>query len=224
MKKQMRISKLRTVRHAWWSVRALIVLAVIGIGVVALNAGVLKIELPTETASYKPAPGSGIANAQCLTCHSVEYVKMQPPEPLAFWAAEVKKMREKYGAQIPEQLMDPIAHYLAENYGTGAGSQPATTSSPTPSTGEPENVQALATRYGCLSCHGVDKKIVGPAFHDVAMKYHNDPQAYEKIAAQIHNGGSGKWGSVLMPPFSMVTDAQTKMLAEWILSQANAAK
>ena len=149
---------------------------------------------------------------------------MQPPEPLAFWSGEVKKMHDKYGAPIPEDLMAPIAHYLAENYGTGAGNQPATTSSATQSTAEPENVQALATRYGCLSCHGIDKKIVGPPFHDVAMKYHNDPQAYEKIAAQIHNGGSGKWGSVLMPPFSMVTDAQTKMLAEWILSQADSAK
>ena len=224
MNSEMRISKLRIVRRGRWSVRALVLLAVIGAGVAGLNAGVMKIELPTETASFKPAPGSGLANAQCLTCHSVEYVQTQPPESLAFWSAEVKKMRTVYGAQIPEEQMDSIAHYLAENYGTGTGGQPAPSSSEAAPAASSANVQALATHYGCLSCHGIDKKIVGPAYHDVAVKYQNDPQAYEKIVAQIHNGGSGKWGSVLMPPFPMVTDAQAKMLAQWILSQAGSAK
>lgn len=224
MKNEMRNSKLRMVRRGSRSIRALVLLAAIGAGGAALDAGVMKIDLPTETASFKTAPGSGLANAQCLTCHSVEYVKTQPPEPLAFWSAEVKKMNAVYGAPIPEDQMDAIAHYLAENYGTGAGGQPAPSSSETASATEPGNVRALATHYGCLSCHGIDKKIVGPAYHDVAVKYQNDPQAYEKIAEQIHHGGSGKWGSVLMPPFPMVTDAQTRMLAQWILSQAGPAK
>lgn len=205
-------------------VRVLIALAAMGAGVAALNAGVMKIELPPETASFKPGSEGGIANAQCLTCHSVEYVKTQPPMPLAFWSAEVKKMRDKYAAPIPEDQMDQLAHYLAENYGTGAGGQPAAAPTATDTTAQPADVQALATKYGCLSCHSVNVKIVGPAFHDVAVKYHNDPDAYQKIAAQIHGGGSGKWGSVLMPPFPMVTDAQTKMLADWILSQAGPVK
>jgi cytochrome c551/c552 len=222
MKSQMKISKLRMVRRGW-SVRVLMALAVAGAGVAALDAGVVKIEMPAERASFKPGPEGGIANAQCLTCHSVEYVQTQPPMPLAFWSAEVKKMRDKYGASIPADQMDALAHYLAENYGTGAGGAPGAPAA-TEAEAQPASVQALATRYGCLSCHGVNVKIVGPAFRDVAMKYRNDPEAYQKIAAQVHGGGSGKWGPVLMPPFPMVTDAQTKMLADWILSQAGPAK
>ncbi len=65
-------------------------------------AGELKITLPSETALFKPAPGFILANSQCLPCHSVEYVLTQPPMPQAFWLAEVKKMREKFSAQIPE--------------------------------------------------------------------------------------------------------------------------
>ena len=195
----------------------------IGAGVVALNADVTNIALPPETGSFKPGPAGEIANAQCLACHSVEYIKTQPPMPLTFWSGEVKKMRDKFGAPIPEEQIEPLAHYLAENYGTGAVAQPASALSFN-TAALPTNFQALATHYGCLSCHGVNVKIVGPAFHDVAMKYQKDPQAYQKIAAQIHLGGSGKWGSALMPPFPMVTDAQAKMLAGWILSQADSAK
>ena len=188
----------------------------------ALNvsiAGVLKIELPPETASFKPGSGAGLANGNCLTCHSVEYVVMQPPLSQTGWTAEVKKMRDKYGAQIPEDQIAPIVDYLTQAYGVVTNGQPmAMPTGNLPATNL--TVVALATRYGCLSCHSVTAKIVGPAYKDVAAKYHNDPQAFEKIAAQIHNGGSGKWGSVLMPPFPMVNDADTKMLADWIMSQA----
>jgi cytochrome c551/c552 len=231
MKKQTGISKGRRIRAGqalWKRGRLIAVLGLFGFGVAVLDAAVLKIELPHETASFKPAPEVGMANAQCLTCHSVEYVQTQPPMPLAFWSAEVKKMRDKFGAPVPDDQIEPLAHYLAENYGTGANNQAPAAENANPTNAlanaEPINVQALATRFGCLSCHGINVKIVGPAYHDVALKYRNDPEAYEKIAAQIHHGGSGKWGSVLMPPFPMVTDAQARMLAEWILSQAGPAK
>jgi cytochrome c551/c552 len=209
-------------RHGRGSLGLLITLILAGVGVAAIEGGVVKIELPPETASFKSAPGVGLANAQCLTCHSVEYVQIQPPKPLAFWDAEVKKMRATYGAPIADEQIEPLARYFAENYGTGAGNQPVVTN--TQANEQSMSVQALATRYGCLSCHSISTKIVGPAFHDIALKYRNDPAAYDKIGAQIHHGGSGKWGSVLMPPFPMVTETQTKMLADWILSQAGAVK
>lgn len=188
----------------------------------ALNisiAGVLKIELPPETASFKPGPAAGLANGQCLTCHSVEYVAMQPPLSQKGWTAEVKKMREKYGAKIPEDQIGSIVNYLVQAYGVATNGEPTMAPATNLQPAANLSVVALATRYGCLSCHSINAKIVGPAYKDVAVKYRNDPQAFEKIAAQIHNGGSGKWGSVLMPPFPMVSDAEVKMLADWILSQ-----
>jgi cytochrome c551/c552 len=193
-------------------------------GTLSLVAAPLKIQLPPETAIFKAAPGVELANAQCLVCHSVEYVQMQPPKPLDFWAAEVKKMRDKYGAQYPAEDNAALADYLARTYGTATNSAvpvSAVTNSTTSATSQPVSVEALATKYACLSCHKVNVKVVGPAFKDVAAKYHNDPAALDKVLQQIRKGGSGKWGPTPMPPFpnTLVSDAQAEMLGRWILSQ-----
>jgi sulfite dehydrogenase (cytochrome) subunit B len=85
---------------------------------VALPAFALKIELPPETAQLKAGAGSELANRQCLTCHSADYVTIQPPDkPLAFWQGEVEKMKKVYGAPIPDEEIEPIARYLAREYG-----------------------------------------------------------------------------------------------------------
>jgi hypothetical protein len=94
-------------------------LVTIGIGVsAAVLAGTVKIELPPESAALNPGPGVELANGQCLTCHSAEYITTQPRDkPLAFWKAEVEKMRKVYGAPVPEDQIQPLAEYLARNYG-----------------------------------------------------------------------------------------------------------
>jgi len=85
---------------------------------IAVPAIALTIELPPDSARLKTAPGSDAATAQCGTCHSFDYVSMQPPgKPLAFWKAEVEKMKKVYGAPIPDDQIDPIAQYLARTYG-----------------------------------------------------------------------------------------------------------
>jgi cytochrome c551/c552 len=184
-----------------------------------LGAEVVTITLPPETAAYKEAPGVTALNAQCLTCHSAEYVAMQPPLSLKAWTAEVVKMRQKYGAPLPTNEISGIAYYLAVNYGMETNLQPTAPAQTAPAIAPTVSVVKLATMYGCLTCHKVDAKVVGPAFKDVAAKYHNDPAALDKICQQIHSGGSGKWGSAVMPPFTMVNDSEAKMLAKWILSQ-----
>lgn len=77
---------------------------------------------------------------------------------------------------------------------------------------------ALATSKNCLACHAVDKKLVGPAYKDVAAKYKGDKTAADKLAAKIIKGGSGVWGPVPMPANSQVNEAESKKLAAWILS------
>ena len=85
---------------------------------VAAPAGALKIELPPESTSLKPAAGSELAIRQCAACHSADYVAIQPPgKPLAFWRAEVEKMKKVYGAPIPDDQVEPIAQYLTRAYG-----------------------------------------------------------------------------------------------------------
>ena len=79
--------------------------------------------------------------------------------------------------------------------------------------------QALATAKNCMACHAVDKKLVGPAYKDVAKKYAGDKTAADKLAAKIMKGGSGVWGAVPMPANPQVSDAEAKKLAAWVLSQ-----
>ena len=86
----------------------------------AAPALALKIDLPPETATLRPGPGSDIAQRQCVTCHSPDYLTVQPPgKPMAFWKAEVEKMKKVYGAPIPDDQIEPIAQYLTKAYGDG---------------------------------------------------------------------------------------------------------
>ena len=78
--------------------------------------------------------------------------------------------------------------------------------------------EALAKKYNCLACHAVDKKVVGPAYKDVAAKYKGDAGAEAKLVAKVKNGGSGVWGPIPMPPNSSVPDADVKALVKWVLS------
>ena len=78
--------------------------------------------------------------------------------------------------------------------------------------------QALATSKNCMACHALDKKLVGPAYKDVAAKYAGDKAAVDKLAAKIMKGGSGVWGPVPMPANAQVNDAEAKKLAAWVLS------
>jgi cytochrome c len=79
--------------------------------------------------------------------------------------------------------------------------------------------QALATAKNCMACHAVDKKLVGPAYKDVAAKYAGQKDAVDKLAAKIMKGGSGVWGPVPMPANAQVNEAEAKKLAAWVLTQ-----
>ncbi|MEN5181682.1 c-type cytochrome [Comamonas testosteroni] len=76
---------------------------------------------------------------------------------------------------------------------------------------------ALAQKNACMACHSVDKKLVGPAYQDVAKKYAGQADAQAQLAKSIKAGGSGKWGAVPMPPQAALSDADASTLAAWIL-------
>lgn len=78
--------------------------------------------------------------------------------------------------------------------------------------------QALATSKNCMACHTVDKKLVGPAFKDVAAKYAGQKDMADKLAVKIMKGSSGVWGPVPMPANTQVNEADAKKLASWVLS------
>ena len=77
--------------------------------------------------------------------------------------------------------------------------------------------EALAKGKGCTACHDVKKKIVGPAYADVAKKYKADANGAATMVASILKGSQGKWGPIPMPP-NKVSDDEAKKLAAWILT------
>lgn len=75
----------------------------------------------------------------------------------------------------------------------------------------------LIKKYNCTACHQNDKKLVGPAYQEVAAKYKADAGAAAKLAAKVKAGGSGVWGAVPMPPNPQVPDADLKTMVTYIL-------
>ena len=76
----------------------------------------------------------------------------------------------------------------------------------------------LATKSGCMACHAVDKKLVGPAYQEVAKKYKASDEAM--LVAKVKAGGKGVWGQIPMPPNAAVKDEDVKILVKWILAGA----
>lgn len=81
----------------------------------------------------------------------------------------------------------------------------------------------LAKKSGCMACHAVDKKVVGPAWKDVGAKYKGDAGARANLIAKVKAGGKGNWtavtGGVPMPPYSpRVADADIEKLVDFVLS------
>jgi len=78
----------------------------------------------------------------------------------------------------------------------------------------------LATKSGCTACHKIDKKVVGPSWMDVAVKYKGDASAAAKLDTKIAKGGSGAWGPMPMPGNPKLTDAERKELVDFIMGLA----
>ena len=78
--------------------------------------------------------------------------------------------------------------------------------------------EALAKSKNCMSCHAIDKKLVGPSYKEVAAKYKGDAKAPAMLATKVKAGGKGAWGQIPMPP-NNVTEDEAKKLVAWVLAQ-----
>lgn len=79
--------------------------------------------------------------------------------------------------------------------------------------------KALAQKSGCLACHAIDKKVLGPAYKDVAAKYKGDKGAEARLVAKVKAGGGGVWGAMAMPANSpQVKDEDIKTIVQWVLT------
>ncbi len=191
-------------------------------------AQALTLRLLQETAKLKPSklPSYQVAMQKCAICHSADYINQQPPGMnQAQWTAEVRKMEHAYAAPLSDAEVNQIGEYLAVTYGTAKAPAPVAMAAATPVTapvaaaGGAMDVQALLTANACLGCHAINQKVVGPSYHDVAMKYKGDAQAQGKLEASIRAGGAGKWGQVPMPAFAGLKPQEVNALAAFVLKQ-----
>jgi len=190
-------------------------------------AASVEIQLPLDTSKLRPSklPGYALAQQKCGICHSANYISFQPPGMTQTqWTNEMTKMQHSYGAPINDDEVKLIGAYLAVAYGSAKATDATvvalTAIKPTDASGgQADDIQALLNSNGCLGCHSIDKKVVGPAFKDVAAKYKSDPQATTKLAVRIRAGGTGKWGQVAMPPMSALSEPQARALAGYVLKQ-----
>jgi cytochrome c len=78
---------------------------------------------------------------------------------------------------------------------------------------------ALAQAKNCMACHSIERKIVGPAYKEVAAKYRGDKTASVRLVTKVIEGGGGVWGIVKMPSNPQISEAEAKKLVAWVLSQ-----
>ncbi|WP_420474563.1 c-type cytochrome [Noviherbaspirillum sp. ST9] len=77
----------------------------------------------------------------------------------------------------------------------------------------------LATAKNCMACHAIDKKVVGPAFKDVAAKYGSQKGAEDALVQKVLKGSTGAWGGMPMPANTGVNEKEARTLVQWVLQQ-----
>ena len=148
-------------------------------------------------------------------CHELQHIR-RAPLSRGEWEDNVRNMRER-GTPLTDAEAAVIVDYLATYYNREKPAPP-----PGPDTlaaaGE-DPVQKLLAANGCLGCHTLGSRVVGPSFREVAKKYSGDAGAPARLAAKVREGGQGAWGQVPMPPNPGLSAQEAQTLVGWILGQ-----
>lgn len=162
-----------------------------------------------------PGPGSILTETKCKICHELQHIR-RTPLSRGEWADNLKNMKER-GTPMTEAEQAVILDYLSVYYNR---EKPAPApSADTIATASDDPIQKLLGGNGCTACHAVDRKVVGPAFREVAAKYAGDAGAAARLAAKIKAGGQGSWGNVPMPPNPALSEQDLGVLVNWVLGQ-----
>lgn len=162
-----------------------------------------------------PGPGSTLTETKCKICHELQHIR-RTPLSRGEWADNLKNMKER-GTPMTDAEQAVILDYLSVYYNR---EKPAPApSADTIATASDDPIEKLLGGNGCTACHAVDRKVLGPAFRDVAKKYASDPGAAARLAAKIKAGGQGNWGNVPMPPNPALSEKDLQALASWVLEQ-----
>jgi cytochrome c len=166
-----------------------------------------------------PGPGAALTQAKCAICHEIGHVtrvRLSRPE----WEETMRVMVQR-GTPLTPDESKTITDYLATYYGREAPSPAAQAASTQAAAAQAaaDPVMQLLNRNACLGCHAVDRRVIGPGFREVAARYKVDAAAAPKLAEKIKDGGQGAWGQVPMPPNPGLSEADLKLLVDWVLAQ-----
>lgn len=172
----------------------------------------------TAQEALAPGPGAALTEAKCAICHEIGHVtrvRLSRPE----WEETMRVMVQR-GTPLTPDERTTITDYLVTYYGREAPSPGAQAASARVAAAEAADpVTLLLNRNACLGCHAIDRRVIGPAFREVAARYKVDAAAAPKLAQKIKDGGHGAWGQVPMPPNPGLSEADLKLLVDWVLAQ-----
>ena len=193
----------------WFTVAAASpLLLAVGMTVVPLSA---QESAPARTLT--PGKGADLTMVRCALCHEITHItraRLSRGE----WQDNVRNMVER-GMPIAPEEIPLVVEYLATYYNRDSA-PPA----PDPSADAAQDpMQRLLADNACLSCHAIDRQVIGPSFREVAVRYAGDKGAGVRLAAKIRAGGAGNWGSTPMPPHAGLTDGQLAQMTEWVLTR-----
>jgi len=131
------------------------------------------------------------------------------------------KTRVELVSRLPDYAESAHGNLAAQNRTVGPTRGKRTGTEEADAAGQASPALALAERSGCLSCHGIDTRIVGPSYSEIAAKYRGRDSA-GALVAKVKAGGEGAWGTVPMPAQPDLKDEEAKTLVDWILAGAPA--
>jgi cytochrome c len=175
------------------------------------------LKLEVEAVGYRIVKGFVAAMAAALMVAGPASAADESREDVLKRIKPVGEVSVEGQAAAPAPAAEAAAPDSAAAPGAEAPAAAAPTAAPATDSSDPA---ALAQAKGCMACHQIATKVVGPAYKDVAAKYKGDAGALDTLVAKVKAGGSGNWGQVPMPPQgATVTDDELKTLVKWVLSQ-----
>jgi cytochrome c len=117
----------------------------------------------------------------------------------------------------------PVPNIVPTTSYEDLGTNTTTTTNTPPTPAAPQRppvtgVEATLAKYGCMACHAVEKKGVGPAFTEIAAKYRANAGAADYLGKQVKNGSAGVWGKIPMPAHPDVSKTDLDVMVGWILT------
>lgn len=172
---------------------------------------------PEAAKTLIPGKGSDLTQAKCAICHDITHVtrtRLSRDE----WEENYKVMITRGMPSEPQEAAI-IIEYLATYYNRDKPPPaPAVAEKGAPAAPAAAPQQLIAER-GCVACHALDKRVIGPSFREIAGRHKADNGAVATLATRVREGSTGIWGPIPMPAHPQIAEEEARRLSAWILQQ-----